>query len=163
MISSRLNPGPVEVFASIEVVVVVIQIADAFGKGGVAGAMAELKFILQTLLYDENGALNAAGQTLNEIIGKLNFLAQAFNAVSKSLGSNIGVKGLEFVTQTDLTPTLGTIAPISSSINPGSLRGLRGQGAGVNITVQAGIGDPVQIGRQVYNTINAFERRNGGR
>lgn len=140
-----------------------IQIADAFGKGGVAGAMAELKFILQTLLYDENGALNAAGQTLNEIIGKLNFLAQAFNAVSKSLGSNIGVKGLEFVTQTDLTPTLGTIAPISSSINPGSLRGLRGQGAGVNITVQAGIGDPVQIGRQVYNTINAFERRNGGR
>lgn len=139
-----------------------IQIADAFGKGGVAGAMAELKFILQTLLYDENGALNQAGQTLNELIGKLNFLIQATNAISTGISSNIGVKAVELFTG-DITPTFGTIAPIATGINPGSLRGIRGQNAGVNVTVQTGIGDPVLIGRQVYNAVNQFERRNGGR
>lgn len=143
-----------------------IQIADAFGKDGVAGAMAELKFILQTLLYDENGQLNAAGQNLNEIVNKLNGIADFINrlvgaAATGATGGLINVA--QTITGRDLTPNLGNIAPISSSINPGSLRGLRGAGAGVNITVQTGIGDPVAIGRQVYNTINAFERRNGGR
>lgn len=139
-----------------------IQIADAFGKGGVAGAMEELQFILKTLLYDENGALNAAGQNLNELIGKINFMIDALNAISTSVSSNFGIKAVELFTG-DITPTFGKVSPIASGINPGTLRGLRGQGAGINVTVQAGIGDPVQIGRQVYNTINAFERRNGGR
>jgi len=139
-----------------------IQIADAFGKGGVAGAMEELQFILKTLLYDENGSLNAAGQNLNELIGKINFVIDALNAISTSVSSNFGIKAVELFTG-DITPTFGKVSPIASGINPGTLRGLRGQGAGINVTVQAGIGDPVQIGRQVYNTINAFERRNGGR
>ena len=140
-----------------------IQIADAFGKGGVAGAMAELQFILKTLLYDENGALNAAGQNLNEIIGKLNFVVDALNALSKGVGSNIGVQAFQKVTGIDVTPTFSKVPSLSSSINPGSLRGIRGTGSGPNVTVQVGIGDPVTIGRQVVNAINAFERRNGGR
>lgn len=139
-----------------------IQIADAFGKGGVAGAMEELQFILKTLLYDENGALNAAGQNLNELINKVNFLIQALNSISTGISSNIGVKAVELFTG-DITPTFGKISPIASSINPGTLRGIRGMNTGVNITVQAGIGDPVLIGRQVYNAVNQFERRNGGR
>ena len=140
-----------------------IQIADAFGKDGVAGAMAELKFILQTLLYDENGSLNAAGQTLNDLIGKLNFAIESINAISNTAGFTPGVFLAEKISGVNFTPTFGTVDPLAPSINPGSLRGIRGQNAGVNITVQAGIGDPVSIGRAVYNVLNQFERRNGGR
>ena len=140
-----------------------IQIADAFGKSGVAGAMAELKFILQTLLYDENGALNAAGQNLNEIIGKLNFIIDAANALSRSLGSNIGVIAVEKIGGFDITPTFGNISPLASTINPGSLRGLRGTNNGLTVIVKDSFGTPVEIGRTVYQAVNAFERRNGGR
>jgi len=140
-----------------------IQIADAFGKDGVAGAFAELKFILQTLLYDENGSLNAAGQTLNDLIGKLNFAIQSINAISNTAGFTPGVFLAEKISGVNFTPTFGTVDPLAPSINPGSLRGIRWQNAGVNITVQTGIGDPVSIGRAVYNVLNQFERRNGGR
>lgn len=143
-----------------------IQIADAFGKRGVAGAFEELKFILNTLLYDDNGQLNAAGRQLNDLIGKLNAVANLINR-GVGLGATAATGGLINVAQTitgrDFTPNLGTIAPLGSTINAGSLRGIRGTNAGVNITVQAGIGDPVQIGRTVYNVLNNFERRNGGR
>lgn len=143
-----------------------IQIADAFGRDGVTGAFEELRFILKTLLYDENGQLNSVGQNINELVNALNKLASFINtanaivgktpvgAAQNLLGNAIGI---------DLTPTIGTLDPLKTQINAGSLRGLRGQGAGINVTVQAGIGDPVQIGRQVYNTLNSFERRNGGR
>lgn len=140
-----------------------IQIADAFGRDGVAGAFAELKFILQTLLYDENGSLNAAGQTLNDLIGKLNFAIESINAISNTAGFTPGVFLAEKISGVNFTPTFGTVDPLAPSINPGSLRGIRGQNAGANITVQTGIGDPVSIGRAVYNVLNQFERRNGGR
>lgn len=140
-----------------------IQIADAFGREGVGGAFRELQYILKTLIYDENGQLNQAGQTINDLIGKLNFLVQSFNAVSRAVGASVGVKAIELIPGVDLTPTFSTMAPIQQSINPGSLRTIRGQNAGTTIIVQAGIGDPVQIGRQVYNVLNNFERRNGGR
>lgn len=144
-----------------------IQIADAFGKDGVAGAFEELKYILQTLLYDENGQLNAAGQQLNSLVEKLNGIINTINRLV-GLGATAATGGLINVAQTvtgnDFTPNIPTIGGINTSINPGSLRSIRGgQNAGVNITVQAGIGDPVQIGRQVYTVLNNFERRNGGR
>jgi len=140
-----------------------IRIADAFGKGGAAGAFDELKFILSTLLYDENGMLNAAGQQLNDLIDKLNFMISALNGLS-TVGQFLPSTFIaQRFTDRDLTPTYGKIGTIDTQINPGSLRGIRGQGSGVNVTVQTGIGDPVLIGRQVVNAINAFERRNGGR
>lgn len=139
-----------------------IAIADAFGRDGVAGAMAELKFILQTLLYDENGQLNQAGKSIqglvdnvNKLAGVLNFIPNIVNAVPNVL---VAARGTNY----DL-PTLGRTPGLAPSINPGSLRGIRGGNAGVNVTVQTGIGDPVLIGRQVVNAINAYERRNGGR
>lgn len=133
-----------------------IQIADAFGKGGVAGAMEELQFILKTLLYDENGQINQAGLTLKNLLDSLNEIINRFNLLSQS-GAGVLGQALNPI------PIVGTLPTLPTTINPGSLRGIRGQNAGINVTVQAGIGDPVQIGRQVYNTINAFERRNGGR
>ena len=147
-----------------------IQIANAFGKNGVAGALSEVRYILKTLLYDEAGQLTQVGLTLNEFIGKLNAIGGAFNfgmkavdilsgnALIRSTGQLLGspIQGFDL-------PTAGTISGLRSSINPGSRRGIRGQQSGVNITVNTGIGDPVQIGRQVYNTLNALERRRGGR
>lgn len=142
-----------------------IQIADAFGKDGVAGAFDELKYILKTLLYDENGQLNAAGQQINDLVNSLNGIAGFINSLGKGLYYASGsplfnlIPGRKDVAPLSV-PTFGTIDP---SINPGSLRGIRGSNAGVNITVQTGIGDPVAIGRAVYNVLNQFERRNGGR
>jgi len=143
-----------------------IQIAEAFGRDGVAGAMAELKFILQTLLYDENGQLNQVGQTLNDLVNKLNAIAGVINrgvgiAATAATGGLINVA--QGITGRDLTPNIGTIGGFAPSINAGSLRGIRGQNTGINITVQTGIGDPVAIGRQVANVLNQYERRNGGR
>jgi len=36
-----------------------------------------------------------------------------------------------------------------------------GGNGGVNITVQAGVGDPVAIGREVARVMDAYGRRNG--
>ena len=143
-----------------------IQIANAFGKDGVAGAMAELKFILQTLLYDENGQLNAAGQQINSLADKLNSIVNVFNRLvgAGAAGASAGLIPLaQTITGRDFTPNLPNVGTLAPSINAGSLRGIRGSNAGVNITVQTGIGDPVAIGRAVYNVLNQFERRNGGR
>jgi len=143
-----------------------IQIAEAFGRDGVSGAFEELKFILDTLLYDENGQLNQTGRTINELVNKLNTIAGVINrgvgiAATGATGGLINVA--QTITGRDFTPNIPSISGFSPSINAGSLRGIRGQGTGVNVTVQTGIGDPVLIGRQVVNAINAFERRNGGR
>lgn len=143
-----------------------IQIADAFGRDGVSGAFEELRYILKTLLYDENGQLNSVGQNINELVNKLNTLSNIINTSQRLMGITpvgIGQNLLGGAIGVDLTPTVGTLSPLKTQINAGSLRGLRGQGQGINVTVQAGIGDPVQIGRTVYNTLNSFERRNGGR
>lgn len=143
-----------------------IQIADAFGKDGVAGAMAELKFILQNMLYDENGQLNQVGKTINDLVNKLNTIAGFINqAVGISATAATGglINVAQTVTGRDLTPNVGTIGGFAPTINAGSLRGIRGTSGGANVTVQVGIGDPVTIGRQVVNAINAYERRNGGR
>lgn len=142
-----------------------IQIADAFGRDGVAGAMDELKFILSTLLYDENGQLNAAGQQINDLANSLNGIANFINNLGKGLYYASGSPLFNLIPgRKDVSPiSVPTFGTIDTQINPGSLRGIRGSGSGVNITVQTGIGDPIEIGRQVYNVLNNFERRNGGR
>jgi hypothetical protein len=142
-----------------------IQIADAFGKDGVAGAMAELKFILQNLLYDDNGELNQVGKTVNDLADKVNMFSKLANVLGAGFSASTAIPRAVYsgITGQQTSPNLGTVSTLAPTINAGSLRGIRGQGNGVNITVQTGIGDPVQIGRQVYNVLNSFERRNGGR
>lgn len=142
-----------------------IQIADAFGKDGVAGAMAELKFILQNLLYDDNGELNQVGKTVNDLADKVNMFSKLANVLGAGISASTAIPRAVYsgITGQQTSPNLGTVSTLAPTINAGSLRGIRGQGNGVNITVQTGIGDPVQIGRQVYNVLNSFERRNGGR
>jgi hypothetical protein len=139
-----------------------IQIADAFGKDGVAGAFAELKYILQTLLYDENGQLNAAGQQLNDLINKLNTVANLINR-GVGLGATAATGGLINVAQTvtgrDFTPNIGTIAPL-----PGfRLPGRNPENAQVTINVYGVVGDAASVGKAVNQSIRAWERRSGGR
>jgi hypothetical protein len=144
-----------------------IQIADAFGKDGVTGAFRELKFILTTLLYDENGQLNQVGQTINDLVNKLNAISSVINMGSRVVSATpIGIIGNQLggLVGYDPTPTIGRLGGLATSVNAGSLRQIRGgQNTGTTITVNAGIGDPVEIGRSVYNALQAFERRNGGR
>jgi hypothetical protein len=139
-----------------------IQIADAFGKDGVAGAFAELKYILQTLLYDENGQLNAAGQQLNDLINKLNTVANLINR-GVGLGATAATGGLINVAQTvtgrDFTPNIGTIAPL-----PGfRLPGRNPENAQVTINMMGVMGDRAAIGQYVDAALRQWQRRSGGR
>jgi hypothetical protein len=139
-----------------------IQIADAFGKDGVAGAFAELKYILQTLLYDENGQLNAAGQQLNDLINKLNTAANLINR-GVGLGATAATGGLINVAQTvtgrDFTPNIGTIAPL-----PGfRLPGRNPENAQVTINMMGVVGDRAAIGQYVDAALRQWQRRSGGR
>jgi len=120
---------------------------------------------LSTLLYDENGQLNAAGQQINDLANSLNGIANFINNLGKGLYYGSGSPLFNLIPgRKDVSPiSVPTFGTIDTQINPGSLRGIRGSGSGVNITVQTGIGDPIEIGRQVYNVLNNFERRNGGR
>lgn len=137
-------------------------IATAFGKDGAAGAIAEFKFQLSKLLYDDNGKLNKAGQTLNDIASKWNTIAKIGGFLGQNTPLGIGNKLSGLVGGPSIgTPTVGTIAP---SVNPSQFREIRGAtSAGVNVYITAGLGDPVAIGRQVYNTLQRLERRGGGR
>jgi hypothetical protein len=139
-----------------------IQIADAFGKDGVAGAFAELKYILQTLLYDENGQLNAAGQQLNDLINKLNTVANLINR-GVGFGATAATGGLINVAQTvtgrDFTPNIGTIAPL-----PGfRLPGRNPENAQVTINMMGVVGDRAAIGQYVDAALRQWQRRSGGR
>lgn len=143
-----------------------IKIIDAFGKKGAAGAIAELKFQLKTLLYDEKGKLNQAGKTLNDLIEKLNRVSSGLNTAVGYAKTATGVGLVEKVTGKKLTPTFGTVSPLKETVNAGEFRTIRGgetKGVNIVVNVQGDATNPVEIGRKVYNALQAFERRNGGR
>lgn len=139
------------------------RIATAFGQDGVAGALAELKFILKNLLYDDNGELNQVGKTLNEIADKWNLFSSIFNTLGKGVSVSTALPRavVGAFTDTPTSPSVGRVGNLNTTINPGELRQIRGRRSGANVTVNVGIGDPVVIGRQVYNALNAYERRGG--
>jgi tetratricopeptide (TPR) repeat protein len=141
-----------------------IQIADAFGKDGVAGAMKELQFILKTLLYDQNGNLNQAGKTLNSIADKADKLAAVFNfgqrlASATPVGQLANTIGNRF--GFDPTPSLGSVGSLATQINPVLLQ--RQPENAIVVNVYAGVGNPAEIGKAVQGSLRAWERRSGGR
>jgi hypothetical protein len=142
-----------------------IQIADAFGKEGVAGAMAELKFILKTLLYDENGQLNQVGQTINDLVNKLNQITSAINFGSRATSiTPVGIVANRVggLVGYDPTPTFGQIGGLAPSLNPVLLQ-RNPENAQYYINIQTGVGDPVSIGKSVRETLDKYDRRRGGR
>jgi tetratricopeptide (TPR) repeat protein len=139
-----------------------IQIADAFGKDGVAGAFAELKYILKSLLYDENGQLNQAGRTLNDLAEKANKLASVFNFAQRAasatpVGSVANRIGGAF--GFDPTPTIGTVSTLPSFALPGR----NPENAQVTINMMGVVGDRAAIGQYVDAALRQWQRRSGGR
>ena len=139
-----------------------IQIADAFGKDGVAGAMAELKYILRTLLYDENGQLNAVGQNLNDLVNKLNAISGFINRANQIVGltpAGMAQNALGRAVGVDFTPTIGTLNTLPSFQLPGR----QPENAQVTINVYGVVGDAASVGKAVNQSLRAWERRSGGR
>jgi hypothetical protein len=146
-----------------------ISIADAFGKGGFSGAVEELRFQLQYLLYDQNGNLNAAGKQLNSLIKIFDAFATVSNATRFTPSSIIGNKLLRGEAIPD---AIGKIDTFSSTIdikardqrtNLANIeRGLGNQAYvnqnTVNINVASGT-DPAKVGREVQKNLDALDRR----
>ena len=139
-----------------------IQIADAFGKDGVAGAFAELKYILKSLLYDENGQLNQAGRTLNDLASKANKLASVFNFAQRAVSATPVGGAANFIGNRfgfDPTPSIGSVSTLPSFVLPGR----NPENAQVTINVYGVVGDAASVGKAVNQSIRAWERRSGGR
>ena len=139
-----------------------IQIADAFGKDGVAGAFAELKYILKSLLYDENGQLNQAGRTLNDLAEKANKLASVFNFAQRAASATPVGAAANFVGSRfgfDPTPSIGTVPTLPSFALPGR----NPENAQVTINMMGVVGDRAAIGQYVDAALRQWQRRSGGR
>jgi hypothetical protein len=139
-----------------------IQIANAFGKDGVAGAFAELKYILKSLLYDENGQLNQAGRTLNDLAEKANKLASVFNFAQRAASATPVGAAANFVGSRfgfDPTPSIGTVSTLPSF----SLPGRNPENAQVTINMMGVVGDRAAIGQYVDAALRQWQRRSGGR
>lgn len=89
-----------------------IKVSDAFGKKGFSGAVEELKFQLQFLLYNSDGTLNAIGQQINGLLSAFNGIARLKNSVDfltfKPLAEIITTGGTDFAFGNN---TLGKFAP----------------------------------------------------
>lgn len=135
-----------------------IQIADAFGRDGVAGAFAELQYILKTLLYDENGQLTQAGRTLNDLIAKLNSIVGFINgvlgfpliAIPNQVLGDLGGPEIPYIPKIDALPSF-------------TLPGRNAENAQVQINVYGVVGDKAAVGQAVHQSLRAWERRGGGR
>jgi hypothetical protein len=143
-----------------------IQIADAFGKDGVAGAFAELKYILTNLLYDNNGQLNAAGRALNDLIIKFNNLSKFFNIGSTITDYATGNALIRATGQLTGSPIQGFDLPRAPTLStlPGfRLPGRNPENAQVTINMMGVMGDRAAIGQYVDAALRQWQRRSGQR
>ena len=134
-----------------------IKIAEAFGRDGVAGAFEELKYILNTLLYDENGQLNAAGRQINDLVNKLNSIGGFINKISTVAGYTPVGAAANFIGDRfgfDPTPTVGTVPTL-----PGfRLPGRNPENAQVIINVNGAV-DAASTARQIDSILRRGSRR----
>lgn len=126
-----------------------IKVADAFGKRGFAGAIEELKFQLQFLLYNADGTLNAAGNMLNKIVGIINLAKGTQNVYDfltfKPLADIITTGG------TDFSFNQGFGSGFEKQINPVQM-----QQARRGVTASQGLGASAYIARNPGNVINVY-------
>jgi hypothetical protein len=143
-----------------------IQIADAFGKDGVAGAFAELKYILTNLLYGNNGQLNAAGRALNDLIMKFNTLSKYFNVGATITDYATGNAFIRATGQLTGSPIQGFGVPQAPTLStlPGfRLPGRNPENAQVQINMMGVVGDRQAIGQYVDAALRQWQRRSGRR
>jgi hypothetical protein len=152
-----------------------IKVSDAFGEKGFAGAIDELKFQLQFLLYDENGALNAAGEALNKIVGIINAAKGVKNTYDfltfKPIADIVATGG------TDFAFTRGFGSGFDKQIDATQMqRARRGvtatQGMGFSnyinrnpgsIIVQVSpVTDPTAVAKELKRVLGLVDRKDGG-
>lgn len=141
-----------------------IAVGDAFGKKGVAGAVEELKFQLQFLIYDKNGELNDLGKQLNAIIQIYDIFAKVANKTRYLPQTMIASKVLTGKAVREEMSSIDTfssnidvkardqrqrLAKIERSLPPAIV---------VNVNVGAGT-DPAKVGREVKKNLDALDRR----
>lgn len=151
-----------------------IKVTDAFGKKGFSGAVEELKFQLQFLLYDTNGQLNAVGQQLNTIISAFNATATVSN-VGRYLPSNIitrvgtgqsaiapEIKGLDkLATGIDITQRDQRQRGVSARQGLGAGQYAR-QNPGSIIVQVSPVTDPTAVAKEIKRVLGLSERKDGG-
>lgn len=153
-----------------------IKVANAFGKGGFSGAVEELKFQLQFLLYDANGQLNQIGQTLNTVIGIFNKLGQASNAAGNTFKAPLAL--VNAIPGVDVNlPKYGKTPTLPGSVNMTQMqqrqRGVtttQGLGAQAyarqnpgSIIVQVSpVTDPTAVAKEIKRVLGLSERKDGG-
>jgi hypothetical protein len=127
-----------------------IKVSDAFGKKGFAGAVEELKFQLQFLLYDQNGALNAAGETLNKIISVFNAVGGLVNKAGNQF--KVPLKLANAIPGVDLNlPQYGKIGGFDKQVDINAM-----QRANRGVTASQGLGASAYIARNPGNVINVY-------
>jgi len=150
-----------------------IKVANAFGKGGMQGAVRQLKEELKYFLYDADGALNETGRTLKTIISAFNL------AVGNPISAIVGGTA-KFLTTGDLgnysPPTIQNFAEkIDPVLRDKARRGVTStQGLGASayarnnpnsVTVNVNVGptsDLAAVGREIKKALAASDRKDGG-
>ena len=136
-----------------------LRISKAFDQGGAAGALKQFRTELEGVLYDANGKLNTAGQTLRLIISAANLTSTAGQTIG-AIGGGFdallhGDMGYNAVINTQ------TIENFPSRITPRAMQ--ERMNTKPTVIIQTGVGDPIAIGKEVQRILRNYERSTGGR
>jgi hypothetical protein len=141
----------------------VVDTVFQFITKAVSGSLDLIKSYFSTVLGFYKTIFNGIASLWNKTIGKLSFKVPGW--VPGLGGKGFDVPNIPMLAQGGIVtgPTLAMIGEAGpEAVVPLSKAGQYGMG-GVNITIQAGVGDPVAIGREVQKVMNAYDRRSGGR
>lgn len=123
-------------------------IAVAFGAGNPNGVNPELSKFTRYMIINEP-VLKVFIDLLNKIADGLEFIAGQADTAAKNLKKVL-----------DIARNVGDLNPLSG-MNFGPTGGLPRSPSPVNITVQAGVGDPVEIARVIKRTLGDANQRLG--
>ena len=124
------------------------DIAVAFGAGNPNGVNPELSKFTRYMVINEP-VLEAFIFLLNKIADALAFIAAQADTAAKNLQKVL-----------EIARNVGNLNPLSG-MNFGPTGGLPRSPSPVNITVQAGVGDPVEIARVIKRTLGDANQRLG--
>jgi len=136
-----------------------LRISDAFGSGGASAALQQFRTELEGVLYDANGKLNTAGQTLRLLISAANLggtIGQTAGAIGG--GSGAVLQG-NFGYQANIDTQ--AIENFPTQITPRAMQ--QRMNTKPTVIIQTGVGDPIAIGKEVQRILKNVDRRTGGR
>lgn len=148
-----------------------IKVADAFGMGGMQGAVRQLKEELKYFLYDADGALNETGRTLKTIISAFNLavgnpisglIGAAANFASTGNLNNYTVPTIENIPE-KIDPVLRSQARrgVTSSQGMGTSQYMRQNQTSITVQVSP-VTDPTAVAKEIKRVLGLSERKDGG-